>query len=159
MDDSDILRQIIDQQESKQEPKARLDKEIISAYVGDTVKITCTISGNPRPHRKWLVNDEDIYELDYDFREVRDELQIINVTRNLDESLISCEAWNEDGQKSSESAILNVNHRYEPQTTLDNQQVRSSKKVIRVNKNLTIELNQGDNLDIYCSLSDELTDV
>lgn len=157
LDDSDILRQIIERQEPKQEPTARLEKEFIIAYVGETVNITCTISGNPRPHRKWLVNDENIYELNYDFREVGDELKIINVTRNLDKSLISCEAWNEDGQESRDSTLLLVNDRQN--SRLHTQQTRLNNKVFRVNKNLTIDLNVGDDLEIYCSISDESTDV
>jgi DNA-binding LytR/AlgR family response regulator len=51
-----------------------LDSVNIIAYVGDTVKIACTTSGSPRPHRKWLVNDENIYELDCDFKESKNEL-------------------------------------------------------------------------------------
>jgi hypothetical protein len=95
-----------------------LDSPNIIAYVGDTVKIACTTSGNPRPHRKWLVNDEDIYELDYDFKESKNELQILNVTRDLTGSTITCEAWNEDGQTSRDSALLIVKHKNDGQNTL-----------------------------------------
>lgn len=90
-----------------------MEPQSIIAYVNDPVNVTCVTTGNPRPFRKWLLNGQDILELAYNFKIYRNTLYIASVSRDLTDSAITCEAYNDDGQVARSSAQLVVKYRYD----------------------------------------------
>lgn len=99
-------------------PTASIEPSTIFSFVGETISVTCLTTGNPRPYRRWYLNNRDIAEFSYSFTLSKSTLHINNATRDLTDSTITCEAWNNQGQTARASTKLVVKYYNDGQNSI-----------------------------------------
>lgn len=119
-------------------PTARLDRTSIMVEVGEPISVACLTTGSPRPYIKWLINQQDISELNYDFRVNKNILHLVSAPRDLNGLKVTCEAWNGIGEKAQATAQLYVKHK------------KDSRNRLSVNLRVEEDTGLGQELKLKC---------